>query len=257
MATEASSVWSEEVCRVLRGKRALVTGGATGIGWAIAKGLASAGSKVAISGRREDALRAAVSQWKGSEPITYCTCDVSSRDSVNRLFLWAKENLGAIDILVQAAGVNIKNRGMAEMRPEQWDEILAVNATGVYNCLHAVLPQMRERQDGLVINISSTSGKRASKLGGVAYNASKFAMTALSTSAAMEEAANGIRITSIFPGEVNTPILENRPSPVSAEHRAAILQPDDVAAIVIPLCALPRHVHVPELIIKPLRQDYM
>ena len=93
-----------------------------------------------------------------------------------------------IDILraLNAAGVNIKNRTLAEMQPDQWDQLLAINATGAYNCMHAVLPNMRERRDGLIINISSTSGKRAWKLGGVAYSASKFAMTALSTAAANE-----------------------------------------------------------------------
>src|SRR5262249_58923672 len=102
--------------------------------------------------------------------------------------------------------------------PPDWDRVLAINATGVYNAMHAVLPQMRERKDGLIINISSISGKRAAAIGGVAYNASKFAVAALSTSVSNEESQNNIRITTIFPGEVDTPILEHRPQPVSAQR---------------------------------------
>jgi NAD(P)-dependent dehydrogenase (short-subunit alcohol dehydrogenase family) len=241
----------------LAGKGVLITGGGSGMGWAIAKALAEQGCRVAISGRNEQKLRDAAATFKGSPPILFRACDVANRPAVKELVGWAMRELGRIDILINSAGVNIKNRTMEAMRPEQWDEVLAANATGAYNVMYEVLPQMRARRDGLIINISSTSGKRAGKLGGVAYNASKFALTALSTSVAQEEAPNGIRVTSVFPGEVNTPILEQRPNPVSDEHKAAILQPDDVAAIVVPLCLLAPHVHVPELVIKPLRQEYV
>ena len=83
---------------------------------------------------------------------------------------------------------------MSAMQPEQWDEMMAVNATGAYNCLAAVLPHMRDRQQGTIVNISSVAGKRALPLAGVAYCASKFAMTALGAAVGQEEAANGIRI---------------------------------------------------------------
>ena len=120
----------------------------------------------------------------------------------------------------------------------------------------AVLPQMRQRRDGLIINISSTSGMRATRLGGVGYNASKFAMTALSTAAANEEAVNGIRITAICPGEVDTPILENRATPPTPEHRATMLQPADIAAAVLLVATLPPRAHVAEMVIKPTTQEY-
>jgi NADP-dependent 3-hydroxy acid dehydrogenase YdfG len=143
------------------------------------------------------------------------------------------------------------------MQPEQWDELLATNATGAYNCMHAVLPQMRARRDGIIINISSTSGKRAWKLGGVGYSASKFAMTALSTAAANEEGARGIRVTAICPGEVDTPLMENRPTPPTQEHRSRMLQPEDVAAAVLLVATLPPRAHVAEMIIKPTMQEYV
>jgi NADP-dependent 3-hydroxy acid dehydrogenase YdfG len=146
---------------------------------------------------------------------------------------------------------------MSNMTPPDWDRVLTINATGVYNAMYAVLPQMRERRDGLIVNISSISGKRAAAIGGVAYNASKFAVAALSTSIANEEASNNIRVTTIFPGEVDTPILEHRPQPVSAERRAKMLLPEDVADLVVALARLPARAHVPEVIIKPTSQEYV
>jgi NADP-dependent 3-hydroxy acid dehydrogenase YdfG len=116
---------------------------------------------------------------------------------------------------------------------------------------------MRAKRDGLIINISSISGKRAAPLGGVAYDASKFAVTALGTATWNEEAPHGIRITNVFPGEVNTPILEKRPAPVSEERKAKMLLPEDVADMVLAIARLPARAHVPEIIIKPTVQDYI
>ena len=241
----------------LAGKRALITGGATGIGWGIAAALASAGCQVAITGRREDKLREAASTWAGESRMLTHGVDVANRESVKELFDWAARDFGPLDILVCSAGMNIKNRMLHEMRPEQWDEVMAVNATGVYNCLYYGLPQMRERKDGIVFIVSSVSGKRAAPLGGVAYNASKFAATGLGVSAWSEESANGIRITNVYPGEVDTPILEHRPQPVSAKRRATMLRPEDIGAMVAAIAQLPPHAHVPELVIKPTVQAYV
>jgi NADP-dependent 3-hydroxy acid dehydrogenase YdfG len=241
----------------LHNKRAVVTGGGTGIGLAIAQALAREGCHVAIAGRREQTLQDAVGAFRCDPPLRFHPVDVADRGSVDRLFAWVERSLGPVDILVNSAGMNVKDRSLAETRPEEWDRVLAVNATGAFNCMHAVLPQMRTRRDGVIINISSIAGKRATPLGGVAYNASKFAMTALGMSAWLEESKNNIRVTNIYPGEVNTPILENRPHPVSDEHKAAILQPDDVAAMVLAVINLPPRAHVPEMVIKPTTQDYV
>lgn len=241
----------------LSGKNAIVTGGGSGIGGAIARALAAEGCRVAIAGRQVEKLREAAARHKGQPAMGVHAVDVADRANVNQLFEWAAKEIGSIHILVNAAGVNIKNRSMAEMSPEQWDQIMAINATGTYNCMQAVLPEMRKQGDGLIINISSTSGKRAWKLGGVAYSASKFALAALSTAVANEEAANGIRVTTICPGEVDTPILANRPTPVSAEHRARILQPEDVASAALMVALLPPRAHVAEIVIKPIGQEYV
>ncbi len=240
----------------IKGKNVLVAGGGTGIGAACALALAQAGCRVAISGRREAKLREVAEQPGGGPPILFHAADVADRKSVRELFAWADEQLGQIDIFINSAGVNIVDRMMSNLTPENWDLLMQVNATGAYNCMHAVLPQMRDRGDGLIINVSSIAGKRAGLLGGVAYNASKFAMTALSITVAQEEKDHGIRITNVYPGEVDTPILENRPVPVTDEHRARILKPEDVAAAILMIAKLPPRAHIPELTIKPTTQAY-
>jgi NADP-dependent 3-hydroxy acid dehydrogenase YdfG len=240
----------------LADKTALITGGGSGIGLGIAIALAREGCRVAIAGRRPEVLKEAAAAYTGKPALLTFAADVADQASVEKLFAWANQQLGRIDILVNSAGVNIKNRLMSNMEPPDWDRILAINASGVYHCMYAVLPQMRERKDGVIINISSISGKRAAALGGVAYNASKFAVAALSTSVANEEIANNIRITNIFPGEVDTPILVNRPQPVTAERRAKMLLPEDVADVAVAIAKLPPRAHVPELVIKPTAQEY-
>ena len=98
--------------------------------------------------------------------------------------------------------------------------------------------------------------KRASKLTGAAYNASKFAMTALGNSVCLEEWKNGIHVTNICPGEVNTPIMDQRPVPVSEERKAKMLLPEDIAAMVLAVAKLPHRALVPEIVITPLHQEY-
>jgi NAD(P)-dependent dehydrogenase (short-subunit alcohol dehydrogenase family) len=240
----------------LAGKTALITGGATGIGQAIALSFAKEGCRVAIAGRREDKLRQAAAAWTADPPILTHPVDVADRASVGKLFAWAESTLGQIDILVCNAGMNSQKRTMADMPPETWDQVLQTNATGTYNCMHAVLPAMRARKDGLIVNIDSIAGMRASVLGGVAYSASKFAVTALTTVVALEEGKNGIRVTAICPGEVDTPLLDDRPVQLSAEHRSRILRGEDIAAAVLMVACLPPRAHVPELVIKPTWQDY-
>ncbi len=240
----------------LAGKTALITGGGSGIGAAIAHAFVEHGCRVAVSGRREERLRQVVDGASDQSRCLAFAADVADRDSVARLFEWAAAELGPIDILVNSAGINIPKRSMSEMVPSDWDKVLQVNATGAYNTMAVVLPQMRERRDGVIINISSVAGLRAGKLGGVAYNASKFAMSALGTTVGEEEKDNGIRVTTVYPGEVETPILDDRPVPVSAEHRAKILQPEDIADAVLMVACLPPRARVPDLVVIPTTQSH-
>ena len=240
----------------LTDKNVLVTGGGSGIGLGIARALSREGCRVAIAGRNEKRLLEAIAQFDGTRPVFHRACDVADRADVGRLFAWLDENVGPLDILVNSAGINVPKRLMADLDPADWDRVLAVNVTGTFNCIHAVLPSMRQRKSGLIVNISSIAGKRGMLLAGPSYCASKFAATALGTTVGLEEKANGIHVTNIYPGEVNTPILANRPTPVSPERLVQMLQPEDVAACVVTIAKLPPRALVPELVITPLYQQY-
>lgn len=237
-------------------KVVVVIGGGTGIGAATALAFAKLGARVFIGGRRTEQLAKVAEQSTGSHAIHFHGVDVSNRDEVIAYFAWVLRQVQRIDVFVNAAGINVKDRAMSVLSPEQWDNVVDINANGAYNCLYAVLPTMRKQKDGVIFNISSVAGKRALALGGVAYSASKFAMTALGTCVSNEVNKEGIRLINVYPGEVNTPILDHRPTPVSDEHRQRILQPDDVANVLTSLAALPPNVHVPEIVIKPLAQEW-
>jgi len=132
----------------LDGKTALVTGGGTGVGRAVAIAFAAAGAKVVITGRREVKLQETCTLATGAHPVQYYVADVGDRDQTTALVAWANGVLGQIDILVNNAGVNIVARRMDEIKPESWDYLMNVNNTGVFNTIHAILPQMRAR-DGM------------------------------------------------------------------------------------------------------------
>lgn len=241
----------------LNGKVVAVTGGGTGIGAGIAKVLALAGANVTVGGRRIEPLQELSQSVASPTPIRCHAIDVAESDSIDAFFDDLRQHVGEVDILVNSAGINIANRTMADMHPDDWQRVLHINATGAYRCMHQVLPAMRNRRDGMIINISSVAGKRAISLGGVVYCASKFAMTAMGTAVSNEVRHEGVRVTNVYPGEVNTPILDKRPVPVTAEHRAAILQPDDIASVVLTICQLPPRAHVPEIVIKPTTQEWV
>ncbi|MCC9601339.1 SDR family oxidoreductase [Stieleria sp. JC731] len=241
----------------LKGKVVAITGGGTGIGEGVAKKLASLGCRVAIGGRRLEKLESVAGAIESETPVFCHTIDVADPESVKAFFSAVKSHFGDPDILVNSAGINIQKRTMAEMVPEDWDRVMQINASGAYRCIYEVLPAMRERGDGLVVNISSVAGKRAITLGGVVYCASKFAMTALGTAISNEVRNEGVRITNVYPGEVNTPILDNRPAPVSQEHKDSILQPEDIAEVVATICALPPRANVPEVVVKPTKQEWV
>jgi len=240
----------------LENRVALITGGGSGVGLATAKSFLDAGARVGIAGRDAEKLRKAAAMLSGGERLLVQPCDVTVPAQVDALVSAVTQKIGRIDILVNNAGMNIKKRAIAELTPETWRAMVAANLDGAFYCTAAVLPQMRQRRDGVIINVNSTSGKRSGPLGGAAYNAAKFGLSALGICLGAEEKDNNIRVCNIYPGEIDTPILENRPTPVSAEHRQRILRPEDVAAAILFVAALPPHVSVPELVIKPTIQTY-
>jgi len=238
-------------------KCVLITGGGSGIGLAVARLFLEGGARVAIAGRDPAKLQKAAGELKGGERLVYHAVDVTDPGKVQALVEDVRKKLGRIDILVNNAGLNIKKRTFRELTPETWQQLVRTNLDGAFYCIHAVLPEMLERKEGYIINISSIAGKRASPLGGVAYAAAKFGMSALGIGLAAEEKDSGVRVCNIYPGEVDTPILDNRPTPVTIEQRQKILQPEDVAAAVIFVAGMPPRVSVPELVIKPTAQVYV
>jgi NADP-dependent 3-hydroxy acid dehydrogenase YdfG len=242
----------------LTGKIALVTGGGSGIGAACAQLLLQEGARVAIAGRNQAKLDEVAEQLGNPVDLICVAADVSQQMQVVILVANVANKLGGpIDILVNNAGTNLKERAFRELTPEAWDRLIRTNLDGAFYCIHAVMPSMIARQDGVIINIVSIAGKRATPLGGVAYAASKFGMAALGLGVGAEEKDSGLRVCNIYPGEVDTPILQFRPSPVTQEHRQRMLQPEDVAEAVRFVAIQPKHVSIPELVIKPVAQMYV
>ena len=234
----------------LAGKVVLIVGGGTGIGLAMGVAFAQEGCRVILAGRREAVLREAAKKYSGSN-FSVRVCDASERAQVGALVEWSEQTVGSVEILCYCAGVNVPKRLFSNVAPDEFDRVMAVNATGAFNCIHAVLPGMRERRSGTIFNVVSVSGVRTSLLGGMPYSAAKFAQHSLGTSANLEAMADGVRVTNIHPGETNTPILDLRPSPPPEERRETMLQPEDVAAMAVAVARLPARVVVPEIVLVP------
>lgn len=241
----------------LSGKNVLLIGGGSGMGNASALEIARNGARVLIAGRNLEALNSTISKSEVPEKISAKETDVTDRLSLDELFDWFDKEIGELDFLIHAAGINVAERSMQELKPKDWDRLIQINLTGSYNVMRLTLERMRLRKRGLIILINSVAGKRSVPLGGIGYNASKFGMTGLGMGLAEEEKGNGIRVTNIYPGEVNTPILNNRKVPPTQEHKESILQPDDVASVILKICQLPERVHIPELVIKPAQQSFV
>jgi len=238
-------------------RTALVTGAGSGIGLGIARTLAEMGFRLALVGRDAAKLeRARACLPAGAPTPLIASCDVADRESVAAVVEKVLDEFGSIDVLICNAGTNVRHRSLEALSPTDWDLMIATNLTGAFNLVHFVLPSMRKAGGGLIVQVCSIAGIRASVLGGAGYSASKFGQSALGLCLGREEGARGIRSTVIYPGEVNTPILDARPVPVPKERREAILQPEDVAAAVKFLVELHPRAHVAELVITPTVDDF-
>jgi NADP-dependent 3-hydroxy acid dehydrogenase YdfG len=237
----------------LKGKVAWITGGGSGIGLAGALELARAGAHVVISGRTARTNDAALTELKKAGSAEALLLDVADKRAVLEAAAAIEKRHGRIDILVASAGTNIGGgkRNLDRMSLEGWDDVVAINLNGLFYCNYAVLPGMRERRDGLIINVASWAGRYPSVLTGPAYNATKRAVIAVTESINMEACAEGVRATSILPGEVATPILEKRPVPPSQEERARMAQAEDLGAAILFVASMPARTCVNELVIAP------
>ncbi|MBA4062396.1 MAG: oxidoreductase [Isosphaera sp.] len=240
----------------LADKVAVVTGGGSGVGKATAALFLREGAKVVIAGRDAAKLVAVAADLAAGDALRTVPADVGKADQCAALIQAATAAFGRVDVLVNNAGTNIKDRTLRELTPEAWDMMIRTNLDGAFYCTRAVLPQMFDRKDGVVVNVVSVAGKRANPLGGAAYVAAKFGMGGLGLVLSNEEKDSGVRVSNIYPGEIDTPILAVRPKPVTEEHRATMLKPEDVADAVLFVATLPPRVSVPELVIKPTAQMY-
>lgn len=232
----------------------MIVGATSGIGRATAGRFADEGATLVLAGRRAGLLQevgegiaARTGRRAAGVPL-----DAADRDQVRALVEFTRAAFGRIDVLVYAAGTNLPERAIRVLAPESWSELLATNLTGAYHCTQLVLPLMREQSEGLIVYISSISALRPD-VSGVAYQASKHGMVGLAAGVMEEERQNGIRTSVIYPGLVDTPLIDRRPVPPPPEVRAQALRPEDVAEAALFVASLPARAHVPDLVIQPSR----
>lgn len=241
----------------LTGKAAIVTGAGSGIGEAVATSFAREGADVVTVGRTLSKLdEARAHAGSAGDRIHAYALDVSDAKGVETMVGWALGKFSKIDILVNNAGTNVPDRKLSELTRADFDRVIDVNLNGPFYLMHAVLPGMRERRDGVIITVSSIAGVRTSVLAGASYSASKHGVRSLSLAAHLEEGPLGIRSCVISPGEVNTPILDRRPVVPSDEKRALMLQPEDVAQAALLVATLHPRACIPDLVIAPTNQAY-
>ncbi len=234
---------------MLQGKIAWVTGGGSGIGEAGAVALAEAGATVIVSGRDQAKLDGVAKNLGGKAEAL--ALDITSHAAVAKAGAALIARHGRVDILVNSAGVNLPNRRWKNLTAESFDRIVATNLNGTYYAIEAVLPTMRERHDGCIINVASWAGRYHAYMTGPAYNASKFAVVALTLALNDDEGPNGIRACALCPGEVATPLVSRRPIPVPPEDIARMLKPEDLGRAIRFVAEMPPHVAINELVISP------
>ena len=235
-------------------KTAIVTGASSGVGRATAIALATAGWDVALLARRADALQKTIDLAPADARARMHAhpCDIANKSSVDAIVATVLQRSGnRIDALINAAGTNIPKRSLADMTDERFREVFDVNLTGALNTIQAVLPAMRKQQGGTVVNVNSIAGQNASVLSGASYVMSKFALAGLTQSINAEEAQHNIRACSIFPGDINSELLEKRPTPPPMDVRSKMLQPQDLADCILMVLNLPPRAVVEELRIVP------
>jgi NAD(P)-dependent dehydrogenase (short-subunit alcohol dehydrogenase family) len=231
---------------------AAVTGAGSGVGQAISLALVRRGWRVAIIGRRLETLtetiRLAGERAKNLVPFV---CDIGDADAVAAVARKIQDQLGAVEVLVNAAGTNAPKRALEVLSLDDYRAMIDTNLNGAYYCVQAFLPEMRGRKSGTIVNIVSDAGKQASPKAGPAYVMSKFGLAGLTQSINAEERGNGIRACAIFPGDIDTPLLDKRPSPPPAEARGRMLKSEDVAECALLAILLPSRVLVEEIVVRP------
>ncbi len=237
----------------IAGRIAVVVGASGGIGRAAAARLGEAGCRLVLVDLDGFALGEVARSLELAEaPLTFAV-DITDSVQVKAAASSVKDAFGAVDILVNAAGINTRERTLDTMSPEQWEKVIAVNLTGVFNCVQAFLPSLRER-GGTIATIVSTTAILVSPGGGSHYCAAKRALLSLNESINTEQGRHGVRACAILPGEVDTPLIDKRPTPTSPERRASMLQPGDVAEVIHFVATRPPRATISDIVIWPSAQ---
>lgn len=233
-------------------KTAVVTGAGSGVGQAVALQLSREGWNVALVGRRIGALQETIKlAGDRAARMLPVSCDVGSAPDVQKMVAAVEQKFGAPQVLVAAAGTNIPNRSWEVLSAEDFQSVIDANLKGTFNCVRSLLPGMHREGGGTIVVIVSDAALQASAKAGAAYVASKFGQRGLVQSINAEERSRGIRATAILPGDINTPLLDKRPTPPPPEARAKMLQPKDVVACVMLAINLPDRAIVEELLVRP------
>jgi NADP-dependent 3-hydroxy acid dehydrogenase YdfG len=237
---------------LLTGKIALVTGAGSGIGKETALLLAHDGATVILTGRRMEPLEEVASLIKAASGKAVArSLDIESRDAIFAAVGALKSEVGSIDILVNNAGSASKVLNARFISEEEWVATINVNLTAVFNLTQAILPDMISKGEGTIITVSSLAVVNPNLLGGVAYGAAKAGVKNFMTFLHNTYRNQGIRATTILPGETNTPIMNNRARPPLDAERAVMMDPHDVARAIVLCASLTKSAVVPELHICP------
>ncbi len=226
----------------LSGRTAVVIGASSGVGLATARQFYEAGAIVHAVARRKTPFGGKSDRFHAH------TLDLMDSVAIERGMTTILK-MNPIDVLVYAAGHNVPNRRLAETTLEDWNTVIQVNLNAAFQTLQLALPSLRERH-GTAIFISSNSAAWPN-MSGSAYQASKTGLFGLARSGAYEEHQNGVRISVILPGVIDTPFLERRANPPDAAKRVNMLQADDVASACLFLASLPERAYVPEMVLLP------
>jgi NADP-dependent 3-hydroxy acid dehydrogenase YdfG len=229
-----------------------VTGAGSGIGEAAALSLAREGCAVALSGRRRAPLQAVADTiTKAGGKALVAEGDLGQQETASRIAAAVRSEFGRLDVLVNNAGANITDRSWTKLTPERIKSMIDTNLNSAFYCAVAALNIMRPQKDGLLIHTASWAGRFVGLVSGSTYAAAKHGVVAMSYSINMEEFQNGIRSTVLCPAEVATPILNLRPKPVTAEERAQMIQPQNMADLIVYVARQPATICVNEVIISP------
>jgi len=226
----------------LKGKVAIITGAARGIGKATAVALAKEGVHIGLMARTESTLKQVAAELEGlGVKVAYAAADIASKEQVDAAVEKLKNELGAADILINNAGIATFGT-VLEMDPAEWKGMIDTNVLGTYYVTRAVLPQMVEKNSGDIINISSTNGLNGAATAS-AYSASKFAVIGFTESLAQEVRRNNIRVSALTPSTVATDLALDL-NLIKDNNESKYIQAEDLAEFIVNQLKLSQRVYV-------------